>query len=337
MSFVPEGFEPADDMNHVRPDDTPNWTESYAFWAYWEGCYLYMHFQRHPEDSGMWRGYITVNGEDGSVVASHAFGREHSVLGPGYQQCHALCESPFESYRIKVDTIGQKSDWESLRAGPLPGLDDNIVPLKLDLELTSISATYAPMRSQTTTHSNASWTHFTPCRAVGTITIGNEQSFIDGAGYRDHSAGVRSFDAMRSGYMLTGVFPSGRSFMAIGVGTQQEHGDTSFMGVGGVTVDGKLAYGSKIDVPEQTLSLPMPRSDLGTIRFESEHGESTIEARTTNQGVVFALLPPCFESIGLPQGLKSRLFYHEWRLDLEWDGENGVGGWEPCLLNFQPG
>ena len=291
MSFVPEGFEPANDMNHARPDDTPNWTESYAFWAYWQDHYVYMHFQRHPDDSSMWRGYITVNGEDGSVVASHGFGREHSVFGPGYQQCHAMCESPFESYRIKVDTIGQKSDWKSLRAGPLPSLDDNIVPLKLDLELLSVSATYAPMRGQAAAHSNASWTHFTPCRALGYITIGNDRMFIDGAGYRDHAAGVRSFDAMRSGYMLTGVFPSG-----------------------------------------PTISLPKPHSDLGAIRFESDHGESTIRLRTTNQGVVFALLPPNFESIGLPQGLETRLFYHEWRLEMEWDGEQGTGGWEPCLL-----
>ena len=78
--------------------------------------------------------------------------------------------------------------------------------------------------------------------------------------------------------------------------------------------------------------MPVPGSDLGAIRFETEHGESTIEARTTNQGVVFALLPPNFESIGLPHGLQTRLFYHEWRLELEWDGEMGIGGWEPCML-----
>ena len=48
--------------------------------------------------------------------------------------------------------------------------------------------------------------------------------------------------------------------------------------------------------------------------------------------MVFALLPPNFESIGLPQGLETRLFYHEWRLELEWDGEQGTGGWEPCIL-----
>ncbi len=332
MSYVPDGFEPADDMNHARPDDTPNWTESYAFWAYWEDHYLYMHFQRHPDDSSLWRGYITVNREDGSVIASHGFGREHSVFGPGYQQCHAMCERPFECYRVKVDTVGQKSDWQSLRAAPLQSLDDNIVPLHLELELVSVSTTYAPMRGQTATHSNASWTHFTPCRALGYITIGNTRTFIDGAGYRDHSAGVRAFDAMRSGYMLTGVFPSGRSFMAIGVGTRQDDGETTFMGVGGVTIDGSVAYGSRIDVPEQTVSLPIPHSDLGAIRFESDHGESTIRLRTTNQGVPFALLPPNFESIGLPDGLNSRLFYHEWRLDMEWDGEQGTGGWEPCIL-----
>lgn len=54
--------------------------------------------------------------------------------------------------------------------------------------------------------------------------------------------------------------------------------------------------------------------------------------RTTNQGVPLALLPPCYESIGLPDGPKQRLVYHEWRLEVEWDGEIGIGGWEPCVL-----
>ena len=332
MSFIPEGFEPADDMNHVRPADTPNWTESYAFWAYWETRYLYMHFQRHPDDSGMWRGYATILGEDGSVIASHGFGREYSVFGPGYQQCHAICERPFESYSVKVDSIGQLSDWESLRTRPLQSLDDKITPLQLDLQFASISETYSPMKDDSGTHSNAKWTHFTPCNVMGYVTIGSERRFIDCLGWRDHSAGVRSFDSMRTGYMLTGVFPSGRSFMTIGVGTQREDGDTSFLGVGGVTIDGKLAYGSRIEVPPDTCSVPVPHSNLGTVYFESGHGESRIDLSTCNQGIPFALLPPNFESIGLPQGLQSRLFYHEWRLEAEWDGEKGIGGWEPCLF-----
>ncbi len=109
--------------------------------------------------------------------------------------------------------------------------------------------------------------------------------------------------------------------------------ETSFMSVGEVTVDGRLAYASKIDVPAQTCSISEAHSNLGAIGFESDHGECTIRLNTTNQGAPFALLPPCFESIGLPKGLQTRLFYHDWRLEAEWDGERGIGGWEPCVLS----
>ncbi len=332
MSFIPEGFEPADDMCHVRPADTPNWTESYAFWAYWEDHYLYRHFQRHPDESGLWRGYATLLGEDRSVIASHSFGREWSERGPGYQQIHATRGEPFETFKVEIDTLGQRSDWQSLREKPLSSLDDNIDLFKADLDFESISETYAHMRGEIAKHSNASWTHFTPCKVKGSVTIGDDIHTIDSIGWRDHSAGVRAFESMATGYMLTGVFPSGRSFMAIGVGTLKEDGSTQFAGMGGVTIDGKLCYATEIEPPEKTCTVPEPYSELGTLRFITEHGESTIRLSTKNQEIPFALLPPNFESIGLPDGLESRLFYHEWRLVAEWDGEVGIGGWEPCLL-----
>ena len=330
-SFTPEGFEPAADMNHIRPENESNWSESYAFWAYWEDHYLYMHYQRHPDDSSMWRGYASVQCEDGRVITSHGFGRERSPFGPGYQQCHAVCERPFESYRVEVDSIAQVSDWKTLRSEVMPGLDENIVPLKMELQFISVSKTYAPMKADDNeTHSSAKWTHYNACRVQGFVTIGNERKYIDTLGFRDHSAGPRSIGNMGSGYMLTGIVPSGRSYMTIGVKTVRDDGEAAFFSVGGVTIDGKVSYATEIDVPELTVSMPEPDLELGTLRFATEHGESTIKLRATNQGVPITNLPPCYEAIGL-QGNPGELIYHDWRLDIEWDGEKGVGGWEPCI------
>lgn len=60
--------------------------------------------------------------------------------------------------------------------------------------------------------SNANWTHFTPCRAKGTIAVGTESRQVDCLAYRDHSVGPRDFSRMNDeGYGLVGVFPSGKS------------------------------------------------------------------------------------------------------------------------------
>jgi len=332
-SFAPEGFAPETDMNHARPADTPFWTESYAFWAYWKDRYFYMHFQRHPHDSSMWRTFVAVNGEDHEVIASICFGREISPLGPGNQQIHAICERPFESYRVEADTIGRVSDWDTLRTSVLPGLDDKIVPIKMDLVMTSVSETYSPLRgSSEGGNAAAKWTHYTPCKVHGYITIGDERQYIDTLGFRDHSAGPRTFQKLSSGFMHTGIFPSGRSYMAIGVGSIMDDGTTEFRSTGGVTIDGKLAYATEIEVDPGTISIPEPGADIGKIRFVTEEfGESVITMRATGQGVPFTNLPPCYQAIGL-QCNPQDLIYHDWRVDIEWDGEKGIGGWEPCIL-----
>ena len=172
--MIPDGFEPVDDMPHQRPDNTPNWSESCAVWAYMENQYLYMHFQRHPDDSGMWRAYATILGEDGSVLATHNFGRQYSESGPGYQQVHCVIEKPFELFQVKVDALAQISDWATLRKAPLQSLDGKITPLQIDLRFTSISPTNQLMpQDDDRAHSSSKWTHYTPCRVEGYITIGS--------------------------------------------------------------------------------------------------------------------------------------------------------------------
>lgn len=330
-SFAPEGFEPVADMNHQRPDDTPGWTESYAFWAYWEGRYFYIHFGRHPDDSSMWRGYVALNGEDGSVLASHAFGREYSPFGPGFQQIHAICERPWESYRVEVDTVAQVNDRTTLSSQVLPSLGNDIVPLKMELQFASISATYDPMRDlRGQAQSNGKWTHYTPCRVHGYVTIEGERQYIDTLGFRDHSAGVRSIDKMGSGFMQTGMFESGRSYMAIGVRSMNDDGEEVFFTMGGITVDGQVHYAKSIEFDPRLISFPEPGVELGDIRFETDLGTSVISLATTGQGVPLTNQPPCYENIGQARD-PGDLVYWDWRVETEWDGEKGIGGWESCI------
>lgn len=334
QELVPAGFEFEDDMPHERPADTPNWSESYAVWAYMEDQYLYTHFQRHPDDSEMWRAFAMMLRNDGSVIVTHNFGRQLSSTGPGYQQVHCCVEKPFERFRVNVDSVAQVSSVAALRESQIASLNGDLIGFQADLRLDSISPTYQPMPlNDERDHSNSKWTLYTPCRVDGYVTIGTEKRNVNCLGWRDHSAGVRSFENMTDGFMFTGIFPSGKSYMAIGVGGRAEGTSREFLGVGGVTIDGKVSYMTKLTPPLAATCPPESNSELGTFTFESEFGTSNVKMRTLNQGCPIGLFAPNYESIGLPNGLSSRLFYHDWRLEIEWDGEIGIGGWEPCVSN----
>ena len=333
--YIPEGFLPIDDMPHERPSDAPEgWSESYAVWAYMEDSYLYMHFQRHADDSGLWRAYAVVLGEDGSVLSTHNFGRQYTDFGPGYQQVHCVVEKPFEVFHVKIDAVAQISDRDTLRKQTIQSLDDRITPLKVDFRFNSIAPTFQPMpQSDSAAHSNSKWTHYTPCKIDGYITIGSERKYVECLGWRDHSAGARSFSSMVDGYMFTGIFPSGKTYMAIGVGTEMPDGEIMRRSFGGVTIDGKTSYATKITTTKKAASLPEPNADWGSLIFETDHGTTEIKQRTLGQGIPLGLYPPNLESIGLRDGVDSPLFYHEWRMEIECDGEIGIGGWEPCICN----
>jgi len=88
---------------------------------------------------------------------------------------------------------------------------------------------------------------------------------------------------------------------------------------------------TSIAFPKGIFGAPKAHTDMGEMALESEFGTTTIAIKTTGQGVPLALLPPNYESIGLPEGDDQDLRYFEWRTEIEWDGEIGVGSWEPCF------
>ncbi len=328
MNLVPKLNTLADDMAHAKPTDgEENWTESFLFWVYLDNTrHLYIHFHRYPPVSEVWRCIATILYEDGTVLGYQNFGRELSLSGPGFQQCHAICDKPYEAWQVHVDTVAQRTTCDTLRQEPLKSFDHtNLVPLKIDLEVTSDTPTYEPMSYTGARGSNAHWTHFTPCKAMGSVTVGTEKKSIEALAFRDHSVGPRDFGRMNTeGYGLVGVFPSGKSFMAMG--SFDKDGSAGFS-IGGVTKNGKLSYADKIVTPH--FKLPAAGSELGELIIETAQGSSVVQMGFAGAGIAAEMTPPCFHSLGLSAGLnETALYYHEWRLEMEWEGERGVGSYQ---------
>lgn len=328
MNLVPQGNTIEDDMAHAKPaDGEDTWTESFIFWIYLDdGRHFYVHFHRYPPVSEVWRSIVTLLNEDGTVLGYQNFGRELSLRGPGFQQVHAICDKPYECWQVHVDTVLQKTTCDLLRTQQMSAFDHTqLVPLKLDLQVTSDTPTYEPMSYTGATGSNAKWTHFTPCRATGTITLGGETKQVNCLAYRDHSVGARDFSKMNDeGYGLVGVFPSGKSFMAMG--SYDKDSSVGFS-IGGLTQNGQLSYADKIVHPK--FRLPVANTDLGEFVMETEQGVAIMQIQFKGAGAPIEMTRPNLHSLGLPAGvIDTPLFYHEWRTEIEWDGEIGVGSYQ---------
>lgn len=328
VSLVPEINTLEDDLPHAKPaDGGDNWTESFIFWIYLaDGRHFYVHFHRYPPVSTVWRCLATVCNDDGTVLGYQHYGQELSLQGPGFQQCHAICDKPYESWQLHVDTVMQQTTRDALRKEQISAFDHScLTHFKLDLQVTSNTPTYEPMSYSGARGSNANWTHFTPCRAKGTIAVGTESRQVDCLAYRDHSVGPRDFSRMNDdGYGLVGVFPGGKSFMAMG--SYDKDGSAGFS-IGGITQNGRLSYADKIKTP--AFRVPEPNTELGRLVIETEQGTANVNIRFLDPGMVFELSPPCLHSLGLRGGLQDvGLLSHEHRIEVEWDGEIGVGSYQ---------
>ena len=328
MNLVPEINTLEDDMPHAKPaDGEDNWTESFIFWVYLDdGRHFYVHFHRYPPVSTVWRSLATICNPDGTVLGYQNYGQELSLKGPGFQQCHAICDKPYESWQVHVDTVAQQTTHDALRTAQMSAFDHALLThIKVDLQVTSDTPTYEPMSYAKAKGSNAHWTHFTPCHAKGTVTVGNETTQVDCPAYRDHSIGPRDFSKMNDdGYGLVGVFPSGKSFMAMG--TYDKDGKAGFS-IGGITQNGQITYANKVITP--LFRVPEPGMEMGELVFETAQGTAKMQIRCQDSGMVFELSPPCLHSLGLRGGLKEvGLLSHEHRIEVEWDGEIGVGSYQ---------
>ena len=328
MNLVPELNTLEDDMPHSKPADGGDlWTESFIFWIYLDdGRHFYVHYHRYPPVSTIWRSLLTLCHPDGTVFGYQSYGQELSLKGPGFQQSHAICDKPYESWQLHIDTVVQQTTRDELRKAQMTGFDHaRLSHLKIDLQVTSDSPTYEPMSYTKAKGSNAHWTHFTPCRAKGTVTLGNDTTQVDCLAYRDHSIGPRDFSKMNDdGYGLVGVFPSGKSFMAMGTYNKDRSAGFS---IGGVTRNGQLTYADKVTTP--VFRVPEPGMNMGDLVFETARGRETMQIRCQGSGMVFELAPPCLHSLGLRGGIQDvGLISHEHRIEVEWDGEIGVGSYQ---------
>jgi len=309
-----------EDLPHDAPA-IPQWSESYAFWA-WDHAQdmtVYAHFQRHPDKPAIWRGYCAVIKGD-QVYALHSYGRQRSPFGPGFESCHMICEEPHRLWRLRADGAGQQRSVDQLFQRAID--DGPAVPLSVDLQLSCRTPVWG-LRHGTAGVETIMPAHYEQKgRIIGTVEIGDVRYPLNCLGANDHSHGVRNLASLAEGSMFfNGAFPSGRSFTGIQMGPGKHVG---YIYPG----EGQIRQASRVVAPTSGWQA----GDKGKLIVEADTLTAEIHYEITRRRLPLTMVAPNFEHVGLVHGDQTPLSYYELSCKLEWDGESGAGSWEPARI-----
>jgi hypothetical protein len=317
------GVNPLDDTVH-DPRDVPHWSESYAWWT-WDDqndVGIYGHFQRHPQDVMLWRGYCAVMIAD-QVYIHHSYGRQlPGKQGPGFESCHIRIEEPHKRWRFRVDAAGiQRSGAELFRSAITDG---PAVPMTVDVALELRSPVWSAGHPSAEAEEIMA-AHFEQKGwCTGTVKLGEKSYRIDCLGANDHSFGPRNTTKLINGSgFINCAFPSGRSLTAIVMSPEAHLGYLDFG-------DGKLLAATKVVLPD----ISWETGSRGRLHVEAGDVTADIAIEVSNRRVAMTMVPPNFEHVGLIDGDKTALLYTDKSCRVEWDGEQGSGSWEACRNNM---
>lgn len=310
------------------PSNIPFWSESYAFWAYpKEGDFgVYVHYQRQAADPRVWKCMTVLLLDDGSAYVMKAFGPQADDRGPGPETMQGLVLDPGIKYRFQFDGCAQRVQQSHLWEHELR--DGVVEPVCIEFELDAVAPLWCMNASRLKQQSAAMHAHYEQAHlAKGRVIIGLKERQFEGYGYRDHSYGPRHYADMGEGNIVFGVFPSGRALWFLY--TEKQDG-TPGICEGAISVDGKMESAEIVAPPLSVKLLEKPELNY---LFRARSGEVDLKVTYLGRGIPFTLKPPAEEIIGSVGGFGTLTqAYAELQIQLEWDGEIGLGSTQPAII-----
>jgi hypothetical protein len=300
---------------------TPNWSENLLFVMYGRTGSAapagWAHWSRVPARPQLWEGILALYLPDGGLLLHRSFG-----AGPEPQHAASSgplsfrCVQPMRHWSIHLDGMMRRTDTAQVTTGTLP--DGPWEPVRFDAEFTGIAPTWSAHGLDRQEWADEHLEQ--PGRIVGSVRIGDTEYALDTHGFRDHSYGPRDYAKILGDGWLSGVFPSGRTVLAIVVWTLTDGVPPYVVGF----VDDQ--HGRH---PVTDFRLPMLAGADGspaefTAEVRTEQGSSTIEVAMTHR-TNYTLDNPVGMTLGT-RGDPSDLIAVEGPARLRWDGEE-TDGW----------
>jgi hypothetical protein len=210
------------EIDRIQPvRDAPNWTENLLFTMHDSaaGLAAWAHWSRVPARPTIWEGILALYLPDGELLLHRSFG---SGSGPGAGAgprpdaassgpLTYRCIAPMRQWAVHFDGMARRTSTAEVTAGPLA--DGPWEPVRFEAHFEGISAAWSARGLD-----DQEWAdqHLEqPGRITGTTLIRGRRISFDTAGFRDHSYGPRDYSAILGDAWLSGVFPSGRTVLAV--------------------------------------------------------------------------------------------------------------------------
>lgn len=195
---------------------TPGWTENLLFQVHdgAAGVAVWAHWGRIPEAPAIWEGVVAVYLPGRRLLVSRSFGRASRIDEASSGPLSFRCVEPGKRWQVHFDGMARPATAEQTAAGPLT--DGETERLELDLAFTGIH----PLWSATGDLGGQTWAHAHLEQAgqvSGSIVHSGHRIPVQAFGFRDHSHGPRDSAALTGDTWCSGVFPSGRAFLAFEV------------------------------------------------------------------------------------------------------------------------
>lgn len=196
---------------------SPNWSENLLFTVNdgKTGVSVWAHWSRIPAEPELWEAVLAIYLPSGELLVHRSFGSSHHQDAASSGPLTFRCVQPLQRWEVAFDGMVRRTTSDELAAGPLA--DGPWEPARFEAEFEGVSPTWSAggMDSQEWADGHLEQ----PGRIRGSVTLGERRFPIDAAGFRDHSYGPRDYSRIIGDTWLTGVFPSGRSVLALLVWT----------------------------------------------------------------------------------------------------------------------
>ena len=306
------------DRIHIPSGSIENWSENIVLVAHdpGTGLSIYTHIGRMPYQPMIWEGVAYIILPDGEVLVNRSLGisRSEAAIDERYRYTPVVPGSNWHFHfnglaqRAKSCDLSQRLiENEPYEALSYSLIFDGIAPV-FDFQESLVKQSWANL-------------HLEQCGSLrGNIRFGDKDYDIDCTGFRDHSAGPRSYVSLKSVAWVLCAFPSGRILKALYV----EAEDHPLLNSGFIYDQGSISPVKMTSVP----SLQDSRANPSKFVVEGISEGRTISLTGETLGPYFTMTMP------IPSGLWAGLKYDSPELTAAveapaiycWDdGEKGYG------------
>jgi hypothetical protein len=229
-----EHLDPARDaIQRIR--EQPNWTENLLFVMYAapgaDGLAAWAHWSRVPARPRLWEGILALYLPGGELLLHRSFGPagpgddepghggaagipDGGTAGTGSLSFRSVV--PLRRWSVRLDGMMRRTSTAEVSAGPLA--DGPWEPVRFAADFEGIAPTWSARGLDDQEWADGHLEQ--PGRITGSAVLGGRELTFETHGFRDHSYGPRDYAKILGDAWLSGVFPSGRSLLAIVVWTR---------------------------------------------------------------------------------------------------------------------